>query len=59
MKLNSHFVLRDGRFVAVTGTYTTTGKDGNLTSVPIVIILEVIDGKIIREDQYYDNSPFY
>jgi len=59
MKLNYHFVSRDGRFVALTGTYTNTGKDGNLASVPIVIILEVIDGKIIREDQYYDNSPFY
>lgn len=59
MKLNSHFVSRDGRFVALTGTYTNTGKDGNLASVPIVIILEVKDGKIMREDWYYDNSPFY
>jgi ketosteroid isomerase-like protein len=59
MKLNSHFVSRDGRFVALTGTYTNTGKDGNPASVAIVIILEVKDGKIIREDQYYDNSLFY
>ncbi len=59
MKLNSHFVSRDGRFIALTGTYTNTGKDGNLASVPTVIILEVKDGKIIREDWYYDNGPFY
>jgi hypothetical protein len=59
MKLNSHFISRDGRFVALTGTYTNTGKDGNLASVPIVIILEVKDGKILREDWYYDNSTFY
>jgi ketosteroid isomerase-like protein len=59
MKLDSHIVSRDGRFIALTGTYTNTNKDGNLASVPIVIILEVKDGKIIREDQYYDNSPFY
>lgn len=59
MKFNFHFVSRDGRFVALTGTYTNTGKDGNLASVPIVIILEVEDGKIMREDQYYDNSLFY
>jgi ketosteroid isomerase-like protein len=58
MKLNSHFVSRDGRFVALTGTYTNTGKDGNPASVSIVIILEVKDGKIIREDWYYDNSSF-
>ncbi len=59
MKLNSHFVSKDGRFVALTGTYTNTGKDGNPASVPIVIVLEVKDGKIMREDWYYDNSLFY
>ena len=59
MKLNSHFVSKDGRFVALTGTYTNTGKDGNPASVPIVIILEVKDSKIMREDWYYDNSLFY
>ncbi len=59
LKFSSHIVSRDGRFIALTGTYTKTGKDGNLASVPIVIVLEVKDGKIIREDQYYDNSLFY
>ena len=58
MKFHSHIVARDGRFVALTGTYTNTGKDGNPASVPIVVILEVKAGKIIREDWYYDNTPF-
>jgi ketosteroid isomerase-like protein len=59
MKLDSYVVSRDGRFVVLTGTYTNIGKDGNLSSVPITIILEVKDGEIIREDQYYDNSSYY
>jgi ketosteroid isomerase-like protein len=59
MKFSSHFVSEDGRFIALTGTYTYTGKDGNPASVPMEIILEVKDGKIIREDDYYDSSPFY
>jgi ketosteroid isomerase-like protein len=59
MKFTSQFVSRDGRFVALNGTYANAGKDGNLASVPIVIILEVRDGRIVREDQYYDNGAFY
>jgi hypothetical protein len=59
IKVHFHFISRDGRFVALTGTYTNTGRDGNLASVPVVIILEVKDGKIVREDWYYDNSLFY
>lgn len=59
MELNTYVVSRDGRFIFLTGTYTNTGKDGKLASVPIVIILEVENGKIVREDQYYDNSRFY
>ena len=59
MKFSSHFVSEDGRFIALTATYTNTGKDGNPASVPMEIILEVKDGKIIREDDYYDSSPFY
>ncbi len=59
IKFNSDFISRDARFVLLTGTYTNRGKDGNIASVPIVINLEVKDGKIIREDWYYDNSPYY
>jgi hypothetical protein len=59
MKLDYYVVSRDGRFIVLTGTYTNIGKDGNLSSVPITIILEVKDGEIIRDDWYYNNSSFY
>lgn len=59
LKMDSHFVSGDGGFIALSGTYTNTGKDGNPASVPIAVILEVKDGKLIREDVYYDPSPFY
>jgi ketosteroid isomerase-like protein len=59
VKFSSHFVSEDGRFIALTATYTNTGKDGNPASVPLEVILEVKDGKIIRVDDYYDSSPFY
>jgi ketosteroid isomerase-like protein len=58
-KFSSYFVSPDGRFIALSGTYTNTGKDGKIASVPLQVILEVKDGKIIREDDYYDSSPFY
>lgn len=58
-KFDSHFISADGRFIALSGNYTNTGKDGNPATVPIVIILEVKDGMVIREDVYYDSSPFY
>ncbi len=59
MKMSSHFVSADGRFIALSGTYTNTGKDGNPASVPVAVLLEVKDGKLVREDVYYDSSPFY
>lgn len=59
MKFSSHFVSDDGRFIALSGTYTFTDKKAEITSVPIMIILEVKDGKIVREDDYYDGSPFF
>ncbi len=59
MKMNSHFISTDGRFIALSGIYTNTGKDGNPASVPVEVILEVKDGKLVREDVYYDPSPFY
>ncbi len=59
IKFQSRIIARDGRRVALTGTYSNTGKDGNLASVPVVIILEIEGGQIVREDQYYDNTAFY
>jgi ketosteroid isomerase-like protein len=59
IKFNSHFIADDGRYIALSGTWTDTGKNGNLVSVPIQIILEVRDGKIVRQDDYYDSDPYY
>jgi hypothetical protein len=51
-------VSDDGRFAAIDGTYTNVGKDGKVASVPTVILLELRDGKIIHETDYYEGSPF-
>ncbi len=59
IKFQSRTISRDGRRVALTGSYSNTGKDGNLASVPIIVMIEIKDGKIVREDQYYDNTAFY
>jgi hypothetical protein len=34
------------------------GKDKKPASVPMVILLELRNGKIIHETDYYDGSPF-
>jgi hypothetical protein len=57
-KVNSSFVSDDGRFAAIDGIYTDVGKDKKPASVPMVILLELRDGKIIHETDYYDGSPF-
>jgi len=57
-KVNSSFVSDDGRFAAIDGVYTDVGKDKKVVSVPMVILLELRNGKIIHETDYYDGSPF-
>jgi ketosteroid isomerase-like protein len=57
-KVNSSFVSDDGRFAAIDGVYTDVGKDKKPASVPMVILLELRDGKIVHETDYYDGSPF-
>jgi hypothetical protein len=57
-KAKSSFVSDDGRFAAIDGIYTDVGKDKKPASVPMVILLELRDGKIIHETDYYDGSPF-
>ncbi len=59
IKFNAHFISQDGRFITLTGAYTNAGKDGNLASVPICVVLEVKGGKIVRQDDYYDSGPYY
>lgn len=58
MKFDSYFVSADGKHAALTATYTNRGLSPTPSSVPLVIILELSNGKIIREDDYYDSSPY-
>jgi ketosteroid isomerase-like protein len=58
VKMTSHFISTDGRFVVLQGTYSDWGKSGFPTTVPIVIVVEIREGKIVQETAYYDGSPF-
>lgn len=56
--ISTFFVSADGRFAALQGTYSDTGERGKPASVPIASLLEIQDGKIVREALYYDGSLF-
>lgn len=58
VKLPTYFVSVDGRYVSLMGTYTNKGMDGKIHTVPTAVILEIRDGKIIRETDYYDGTDF-
>jgi ketosteroid isomerase-like protein len=47
-KLNRFFVSADGHFAAVQGIY----DDAKTMSTPMVILIEVKDGKIIKQYDY-------
>jgi len=57
VKIKSYFISSDGRFAAVEGTYSDRDRQGHLVSMPMVVILECKNGKIIKETDYYDASP--
>jgi ketosteroid isomerase-like protein len=57
-KIRSFFVSADGRFAALQGTYSDSGRRGQAVSVPIASFLEIRDAKITRETLYYDGSLF-
>jgi ketosteroid isomerase-like protein len=58
VNFESYFISSDGTSAALKTVYTDKNANGNPTSVPMIIILEIKDGKIVREDDYYDYSPF-
>lgn len=58
VKFLSYFISHDGTHAALTTTYTNKNRQGNPVSVPMMIILEIREGKIVREDDYYDFTPF-
>jgi ketosteroid isomerase-like protein len=58
LEVHSFFVSEDGRFAALMGSYTDTERRGQDISVPIVSIIEVHNGEIVKESLYYDGSDF-
>lgn len=57
VEIVSFFVSTDGKFAALEGTYYDLNKSGQQVGMPMVIILEIHAGKIIKETDYYDRSP--
>lgn len=57
IEITSFFVSPDGKFAAAEGTYYDLNKAGRQVPMPMAIILEIRDGKIVKETDYYDRSP--
>jgi SnoaL-like protein len=58
-KVTSSFVSADGRFAAFEGIYTDWIHGGNQTaSAPCLVILEIRDGQIVKENIYYNGAVF-
>lgn len=57
VEITSFFVSTDGKRAALEGTYYDLNRSGKQVGMPIVILLEIRDGLIIRETDYYDRSP--
>jgi len=51
-------VLGDGRWAAIGSTWSGTNADGVETSAPILLLLEVRDGKIVTKRDIYDLTSF-
>jgi ketosteroid isomerase-like protein len=58
VKYDDYFISPDGHFAALRGKYTNLGKDGQPVSVHLVVLLEMKDGKVLKETEYYDGSSF-
>ena len=57
VEITSFFVSPDGKSAAAEGTYYDVNKAGKQVAMPFVIILEIQNGKIIKETDYYDRTP--
>jgi ketosteroid isomerase-like protein len=58
-EITSYFVSADGRFAAIEGIYTDWPRGANQTaSVPCLAILEIRDGRIVKESFYYNGAEF-
>jgi ketosteroid isomerase-like protein len=60
VKIDSYVVTVDRRFAVLQGEYSQPNKTtGMWTSVPGYAVIEINDGKIIRESWYYNVSAFH
>lgn len=57
VEIDSFFVSTDGKYAALEGTYYDLNKTGRQVGMPMVIMLDIQDSKIIKEVDYYDRSP--
>ena len=57
-KYDDYFISPDGRFATLRGHYTNLGKDAQPVTVHMITLLEVKDGKVLSESDYYDSSSF-
>jgi hypothetical protein len=57
-KLKPSFVSDDGRFATLRGDFSNLGHDGAIQTVPALVVLEIKNGKIISEADYYDGEPY-
>ena len=58
VKFDDYFISPDGRFATLRGHYTNLGKDAQPVTVHLVTLLEVKDGKVLSESDYYDSSAY-
>jgi len=56
--IHSFFISADGQFAALQGTYVDSARSGESTSAPVASLLQISEGKIVREALYYDGSLF-
>jgi ketosteroid isomerase-like protein len=56
--VSADVVLGDDRWAAIVSTWSGTNADGVQASAPILLLLEVREGKIVSELDIYDSATF-
>ena len=60
IEFSSYLVTSDGRFAVVEGVYSEISPlTGKWVEAPFVLVLEIRDNLIVREEWYYNDSPLH
>lgn len=60
MEFSSYLVTNDGRYAVVEGVYSEISPlTGKWVEAPFVLVLEIRDNLIVREEWYYNDSPLH